>query len=317
MRAALAALILTTSAAPVAAEVFLSWPVDCALGESCVIEDYVDADPGPGQQDYTCGVKSRDGHSGTDIALLTEAQMQAGVAVLSAAPGRVAAVREGLADRRLTDRRQVAEVECGNGVRIDHGGGLETLYCHLRAGSVAVSPGQRVTRGAVLGQIGMSGLTNFPHLHFTVLDEGRAIDPFAPEAEERCGTDGPSLWQGPPGYDPAGLYTAGFSDAVPDLRAVQDGSARRATLPPDAALVLYGHVFLAQPGDTLLIHARGPQGAVFAHSVLLDAPERQLFRAYGRRAPAMGWPAGDYRGEVRLMRGESVLAVRQAFVTVR
>ena len=70
--------LIVSAAGPLAAETpFLDWPMDCIPGQTCFIEDYVDADPGPGQADYTCGLKSRDGHRGTDIALLNFAAMDA------------------------------------------------------------------------------------------------------------------------------------------------------------------------------------------------------------------------------------------------
>jgi hypothetical protein len=54
MRAALL-LILSTSALPASAEVFLlAQPIDCILGQDCFIQQYVDHDPGPGAMDFTC-----------------------------------------------------------------------------------------------------------------------------------------------------------------------------------------------------------------------------------------------------------------------
>ncbi|QFS84300.1 Murein DD-endopeptidase MepM [Roseivivax sp. THAF40] len=323
MRGALFALFVLTSAAPTAAEVsvsaapFLHWPVDCTLGQTCVIEDYVDADPGPGQSDYTCGIKSRDGHRGTDIALPTDTDMQAGVAVLAAAAGRIAAVRDGVADRRLTDPESVADQECGNGVRIAHENGLQTLYCHLARGSIRVAPGDRVAAGDFIGQIGMSGQTNYPHLHFTVLKDETVIDPFAANPEAACGPDTPTLWLDPPAYDRAGLFTAGFSRGVPDFAEVQSGAARVAEIAPDDPLVAYTNSFHAASGDVLHFAVAGPEGPVFEHSILLKAPQLQTFRAYGNRAPASGWQTGPYSAVVRLMRGDTLIAVRQAYVTVR
>ena len=82
MRHGWLAALAITSAAPTAAEVpFLALPLDCTLGETCFIEDYVDADPTFAQHDYTCGLKSRDGHQGTDIALLSENEIDRGVTV--------------------------------------------------------------------------------------------------------------------------------------------------------------------------------------------------------------------------------------------
>lgn len=63
----------------------------------------------------------------------------------------------------------------GNAVVIDHGGGLATLYAHQS--SVAVSSGQSVERGQVIGYIGCTGYCTGPHLHFEVRVGGRPVDP--------------------------------------------------------------------------------------------------------------------------------------------
>ncbi len=320
MRAGAVALSLTLAAAPAAADPpSLILPVACTLGQDCYIEDYVDTAPGPGVRDHACGLKSRDGHSGTDIALLSFAKMKAGTAVLAAAPGRVAATRDGLPDRPVTaeTRPEIRGRECGNAVRIDHGQGWQTLYCHLRQGSVAVEPGARVAAGAVLGQVGLSGLTNMPHLHLGVLKDGAVVDPFRPDDAEECGpAKGDGLWADAPPYHRAGLFTAGFATAVPDLDAVRSGAARARRAVPSAPLVLYGHVFHARPGDRLHLSAQGPRGRILDRTIPLKAPARSLFRAAGRRSPERGWPPGAYRGYVRLIRAGTVIAARHADITV-
>ena len=48
----------------------LAFPFDCVPGQTCYIEDYVDLDPGPGHTDCRWGIKSRNGHKGTDIGLI-------------------------------------------------------------------------------------------------------------------------------------------------------------------------------------------------------------------------------------------------------
>lgn len=63
----------------------------------------------------------------------------------------------------------------GNFVLLYHGLGVTSLYAHL--GRISVSSGQRVDRGGVIGVVGMSGLTNGPHLHFEIRYFGVPVDP--------------------------------------------------------------------------------------------------------------------------------------------
>jgi murein DD-endopeptidase MepM/ murein hydrolase activator NlpD len=316
MRRAAVFLLCACLAAPVAAQVpRLDWPVDCDLGTTCYIEDYLDRDPSEARRDYACGLNTRDAHGGTDIALLSFEAMARGVAVLAAAPGTVLGVRDGVAD--LGDPTADPARACGNGVRIDHGDGWHTQYCHLRQGSIRVRPGQTVSAGTPLGEVGLSGQTNHPHLHLSLEKDGQDVDPFAPDASQPCTVAQDSLWTLPVPYYDTGFYTASFSDHVPAYGDVQSGAARREVLSPSDPLVLYGFFYLAQPGDVLAFSARGPEGAIFAADVPLDAPKKSQMQAYGRRAPAVGWPRGDYDGTVRLMRGETLIALRHAHVTVQ
>ncbi|WP_237476948.1 M23 family metallopeptidase [Lichenibacterium dinghuense] len=63
----------------------------------------------------------------------------------------------------------------GNMVEIDHGNGLATRYAHM--GSIAVTEGQTVARGAVLGAVGATGRATGPHLHYEVRIDGEPVDP--------------------------------------------------------------------------------------------------------------------------------------------
>jgi murein DD-endopeptidase MepM/ murein hydrolase activator NlpD len=63
----------------------------------------------------------------------------------------------------------------GNATVIDHGNGLATLYAHQS--DMAVVPGQRVSRGQVIGYVGSTGFSTGPHLHFEVRVRGTPVDP--------------------------------------------------------------------------------------------------------------------------------------------
>lgn len=63
----------------------------------------------------------------------------------------------------------------GNHVVVLHGGGLSSMYAHMA--SFAVSPGDKVSQGEVLGYVGSTGWSTGPHLHFEIHVNGVPYDP--------------------------------------------------------------------------------------------------------------------------------------------
>ena len=303
-------------AAPVAAGDFrLEQPIDCTLDDDCYIQQFVDHTPGPGALDFRCGTLSYDGHTGTDFALPFLTDMDRGVTVTAAAAGVVRGLRDGMPDQVVTDdnRDQLRERGCGNGVALQHPDGWETQYCHLKQGSIQVENGQHVAAGDALGQVGLSGNTQFPHLELVVRHNGTIIDPFSPRnlalhPGTTCPSPGPTLWETPIAYTPGGLIGAGFSDKIPDYDLIKSGSANQHALPRDAAaLVLWGFAYGGQEGDILRLTIDGPSGPIASHDTELDKPKAQFFRATGKRLKTDAWPTGIYRGTVTMVRKDLVL----------
>ncbi len=98
---------------------------------------------------------SRSPHSGVDIAALE------GTPVKAANRGRVVFVGDLFFNGRF--------------VVIDHGLGVFTAYSHLSA--VNMESGQLVEKGAVVGEVGATGRTTGPHLHFSVKVGGTRVSP--------------------------------------------------------------------------------------------------------------------------------------------
>lgn len=321
MRGHAATLLLSLAATQAAGDLRLATPVDCALGTSCFIQQTVDHDPTTGAADFQCGPLTYDGHKGTDFALPSLAAMRDGVDVLASAPGTVIGTRDGMVDALQVgdDPPDVGGRECGNGVVLRHDNGWETQYCHLAQGSVTVVTGDVVGTGDVLGRIGLSGQTQFPHLHLAVRDDtGADIDPFAPDGPVACGAPAETtLWDDNIVMRPGGLIASGFADRVPDYAAIKAGDAAATAIKADDPLVVWTYVFGARAGDTLHIRITGPLGHVMDESTELEATQSQLFRAIGRPAPTGGWADGTYIGDVQMIRDGKVLDAGQTMVFVR
>ncbi len=63
----------------------------------------------------------------------------------------------------------------GNYVSLEHGAQLQTRYAHMSR--IAVSVGQRVSKGDVIGYVGSTGRSTGPHLHYEVRIAGAAVNP--------------------------------------------------------------------------------------------------------------------------------------------
>jgi hypothetical protein len=256
---------------------------------------------------------------GTDIALISRAAMQSGVIVRAAADGRVKAMRDGMHDipRQSPNAPPLNGQDCGNGVVIAHGDGWESQYCHMAKGSVQVSPGQTVTRGGALGLVGLSGNTDFPHLHLSLRKDGVAIDPFDPKASLGCATPpASSLWTTPIPYQAGGLISAGITSEIPFWPALTEGLPQPKPSRSSAALVVWAMYYANRPGDQITITLRGPQGILLTQAVTLEKQQARGFRAIGKSLRAPTWPRGRYSADITLTRNAQPLDQRAITITI-
>jgi len=311
MRALFTFTILIAAAAAASADgLRLGLPIACEPGKTCWVQQYPDHDPASGAEDYACGQQTYDGHDGTDIRVR---DTRATADVLASAAGTVKAVRGGMADRLVKDdagRAALGNRDCGNGIVIDHGGGWQTQYCHLRQGSVAVRAGDRVEAGRRLGAVGYSGMAEFPHVHLTVRKDGKAVDPFRPAAEMagRCGGVSDPLWTEDAlaalTYHRGDIIGFGFAPGAVDLAALENGSLGGGAPGRDwPAVVAYVWAINLLDGDVLEISLEGPHGLAARNSARLDRSKAQYMLFTGVKRPAAGWPAGTYRASVRIGEG--------------
>jgi murein DD-endopeptidase MepM/ murein hydrolase activator NlpD len=98
-------------------------------------------------------------HPGADFAA------SRGTAVFATAKGIVVDITNGSS----------LQAGYGNLVEIDHGNGLITRYAHLDLADVRI--GQHVTKGTIIGTVGMTGGAIAPHVHFEIIRNGKQVDP--------------------------------------------------------------------------------------------------------------------------------------------
>jgi hypothetical protein len=289
-----------------------AFPAACRLGATCWVVNYVDTDAAPERfADFRCGEQTYDGHDGTDFAVRDRVTMEQGVDVLAAADGTVLRLRDGISDgngtREEIEKALAENKGCGNGVLIEHGGGWQSSYCHMKQGSVRVKRGKKIRRGDVIGQIGQSGAAEFPHLHFGVSHREKKLDPFTGlEVGAPCAAPGLGpLWQAPLAYSPFALYAVGFAPGAADFRKVRTDaeSPDRIRRHEAQALSFWMLLFGAARGDQIRLEVTGPDGEIFAERNIVQDKRRALqFYFTGKKAKPGELAPGVYRGKASLVR---------------
>ncbi|MGG4142596.1 peptidoglycan DD-metalloendopeptidase family protein [Paenibacillus algorifonticola] len=113
-------------------------------------------------------VQAKDGYSYEGDPLKNESYFAFGQDILAPADGTVVSVVNDIADNEPVGVMN-EKVPAGNMVVIDHGGEYSYL-AHMKKGSAVVKPGDKVSKGDVLGQTGNSGNSSEAHLHFQLSD---------------------------------------------------------------------------------------------------------------------------------------------------
>ncbi len=295
-------------------------PLDCVLGETCFLQNYVDIDPGPGRRDYACGQATYDGHKGTDFRALS-VRAARGMHVLAVADGKVLRERDDMPDKLLRDyasREEMKKVisgrDCGNGMVIDHGSGWTTQYCHLRRGSLMVKPGQAVKRGDPLGLVGYSGRADFAHVHITVRHNDTVIDPFSGRKQDNaCGLkagEATGLWvdelRDQMRYGAEVILGVGFTGKPPTTGDFERDHSLAPLEPGSNALILFARMMNMRAGDRVRLSLRGPNNLKLDNTTKpLKRSKATQFVYLGRKRKTERWPSGQYRGGVAVIRRDA------------
>ncbi len=288
-------------------------PLECEIGVDCWVLRYFDHDPGDGMKDHQCGFMTGDNHRGTDIRVRDYVAMRQGMVVVAAADGVVTATRDGVEDVAVKDnsdsRADISKYGLGNTVILSHGDGWTSAYGHMLKGSVLVREGDQVSAGQPLGMVGLSGLTSFPHVHFMVKYNDKAIDPFTGlKQDPACGDTSETLWTQDAlaelQYIRTAMLVGGFADVVPNeddaLNGVYDQTMVRAD---GEAIVFWYHIIGANKGDTETVTITGPDGRVVVDREKVYQKDRVLvFDFIGDKHSEGPLAPGLYRAEYRLVR---------------
>ncbi len=327
MRILLLTIIGCMIAASAAHAFEMGLPVDCSMGSDCYIRSYVDHSPKDGLSDYTCGTLSYNGNSGTDFAVRSYALYEKGVTVLAAAGGTVTASFDLLPDghAKTMRRKLIKKRKCGNMVVVDHGTGWKTTYCHLKQGSVKVNKGDEVITGQPLGQVGMSGNTEYPHLHMLVRKNSRYYDPFTARDKDAPCSVSPqreSLWESSVQkkliYKPSGHIGAGFNDVQPDQNNVVTRIQAKETLSYGADGIYFWTSFYGvKSGDNVHVKLISPSGVVVARDKLfIQEALPRIYKYIGLENHGL-LEKGIYLGKTTLLRSGSVIAKHTEKVQVK
>lgn len=301
------------ASSPQPADFQIDFPMDCTVGQTCWLMNYVDHDTQNGVvKDASCEARSYDGHKGTDIAIRDWGEVLQGVAILAPAPGKVLGIRNGEADQFSTKSELTAirnrGRECGNGVRIDHGEGWVTQFCHMKKGSVSVAFGDEISAGTKLGEVGMSGITEHPHMHMSLTKDDEVIDPYTGrKASQDCGLDkAQPLWSDAMPYAGFAIYDAGFTAARPNFSAIAQGKREAKPHSTSPAFIFYMSFFGARAKDEIHLTILQPDGETFTEqNITQERTQARRHYFIGRKNSKGRFMTGKWTAKAVILRPDT------------
>jgi murein DD-endopeptidase MepM/ murein hydrolase activator NlpD len=222
--------------------------------------------------DYNCGKRTYDtaggyNHRGIDISywpdnwnMMAARQLE----IIAAAPGTIVDKGDGEFDQNCAFNSNP-----WNAVYVQHDDGSIAWYGHMKAGTVTSKPiGARVVAGEFLGNVGSSGSSTGPHLHFEVYDANKSlVDPFAGSCNQR---NTESWWANQPNYATTRVNRVITATAPPVLSTCSDGKMatpgtlnEKADFAPGQVAHFVAFIREMPQGGTPVITIRRPDGSVW------------------------------------------------------
>jgi hypothetical protein len=151
--------------------------------------------------------------------------------------------------------------------------------------------------GGVLGKIGLSGRTQFPHVHVSMRHNGIRIDLFAPSGRLTCHSSVDTLWDTAIEYDAGGLLSLRFFDHSPKIETLRFGIG-------------------VQKGDIVTLRIDGPRSTSSEHSVTMDRNQAHFMRLGGKKLSRRVWRSGEYHATATMTRDSQIISELKSAITV-
>ena len=232
-------------------------PIEGTYGEDFIIVNYVDWSV-DSIMDHRCGSKTYDGHQGTDFLISGFPQMDEGVNVQAVDEGVVVFTHDGEPDRN-TDGNP--ELGFGNYVAIKHPDKHFSYYAHLKKNSINVAVGESVDAGQAIAEVGSSGNSTDPHVHFELwYDSLFLVDPFAGS----CG-NAYNYWIDSLPYDTSfHVWDSGLTDYVPPIDSLRERPKPRSSFShKDTVITFWNLQYGLKQGDSTRIEWISPNGILW------------------------------------------------------
>jgi murein DD-endopeptidase MepM/ murein hydrolase activator NlpD len=292
------------------------WPLRPGRGYASpfieVISNFVDHDATyPSHlRDYNCGTRTYDldtgyNHQGIDISLWPDnwnTMIAQHAEIVAAAAGTILFKSDGNYDRNCKIGGST-----WNAVYVQHDDGSVAWYGHMKTGSLtAKGVGERVAAGEFLGNVGSSGNSTGPHLHFEVYDAAhQLVDPFAGQCNTR---NADSWWANQPPYFVTHVnrvLTAtappAFSSCGADGRVETMGTfSEKTSFRPGDLPHFVATARDVQAGQPILLTVRRPDGSIWRQRTFEASGQFSAMYAYIAATLETTVPLGTWLFEAEL-----------------